>query len=57
MPASTEAGFLMPKIQNKGEDYASKKIHSDPAAHRHCNRVVPGGVIFLFKKAESRLAQ
>ena len=49
--------FLMPKIQNKGEDYASKKIHSDPAAHRHCNRVVPGGVIFLFKKAESRLAQ
>ena len=47
----------MPKIQNKGEDYASKKIHSDPAAHRLCNRVVPGGVIFLFKKAESRLAQ
>ena len=47
----------MPKIQDKGEDYASKKIHSDPAAHRHRNRAVPGGVIFLFKKAESRLAQ
>ena len=49
--------FLMPKIQDTGEDYASKKIHSDPAAHRHRNRAVPGGVIFLFKKAESRLAQ
>ena len=29
--------FFMPKIQDKGEDYASKKTDSDPAARSACS--------------------